>query len=84
MAVTSLDGDQVGRVAETRGDFFRVARGPWRRDYWLRTQHVIESSDAGARLLLPRSLIGRYRLSAPQHTEHPHSVRQPLGSDGRS
>ena len=38
--VHTLDGQQLGVIAELRGRYFKVKTGRFQRDYWLRTDSV--------------------------------------------
>ncbi|MCC6381631.1 MAG: hypothetical protein IT304_03935 [Dehalococcoidia bacterium] len=63
-AVFSADGEQFGRVRETRGGYFKVDV-PWATDYWLSTAYVARYEGNEVWLAIPRSEIDEHRLEEP-------------------
>lgn len=65
----TLDGDEIGRVKEVRGDFLKVDAS-WRRDYWLPAEYVHDASSEAVRLIIPTGAVKQYKLPRPEHREH--------------
>lgn len=72
-AVFAADGEQFGRLRETRGGYFKIDV-PWALDFWLSTAYVARYQDNQVWLTIPRSEVDEHRLEAPglEPSSDPH------------
>ncbi len=74
-AVFTQDGDQIGRVKEVRGRYFKVD-APLRPDYWLSRDVVAAATPSAVTLAVGKEQLGHVKLDAPDEAvestvEHP-------------
>ena len=62
--VVTLDGDQIGKVAEVRGRYFKVDVS-MQPDYWLRAEAVRSASGGQVVLGVDKDHINDYKIDNP-------------------
>lgn len=62
--VVTLDGDQLGRVAEVRGGYFKVDVS-MRPDYWLRADAIRSTSGGQVVLGVDKDHLADYKIDNP-------------------
>jgi len=62
--IFTQDGEQLGKVKETRGHYFKVD-APMRADYWLSSDCVSMMTDGRVTLALTKDRLDEYKASDP-------------------
>ncbi len=70
--VVTLDGEELGKVAEVEGSYFKVD-APMRRDYWLGSDFIVQSSQENVSLSFAKVDLDAHKLNEPglEATEDP-------------
>lgn len=63
-AVMAKDGEQVGKVSEISGSFFKVD-APMRRDFWLSVEYVGLCAPDKVQLAFEKKELGDHKLAGP-------------------
>jgi hypothetical protein len=65
--VYSKDGEKVGKIAEVRGQAFKVETGLLQKDYWLSGASVAEAApDAAVTLVADKNEIDAQKIDEPE------------------
>lgn len=68
--VYTLDREELGRVKEISGTFFKV-NVRWGRDYWLSCDYIGQSTPGDVQLVLVKNQIADYKMSRPAEAQEP-------------
>ena len=63
--VFTLDGDDLGKVKEVYGEFFKVDAS-MQPDYWLRTSCIRTASSGRVDLSFDKDHLGDFKVSDPE------------------